>query len=38
MQAVARGWLLRRKVCHIPARDVDAVLKDLHQKDKGLGR
>ena len=38
MQAVARGWIIRRKVCYIPARDVEAVLKDLHQKDKGLGR
>lgn len=38
MQAVARGWLLRRKACRIPARDVEAMLKDLHLKDVGLGR
>ncbi|CAN0038736.1 unnamed protein product, partial [Ectocarpus sp. 8 AP-2014] len=38
LQAVVRGWLLRRKVNWIPARDLEAVLKDLHQRDKGLRR
>ncbi|CAM9809878.1 unnamed protein product, partial [Ectocarpus sp. 13 AM-2016] len=38
LQAVVRGWLLRRKVNWIPARDLEAVLKDLDQRDKGLRR
>jgi len=38
LQAVVRGWLVRRKVCWIPARDLEAVLKDVDQRDKGLRR
>ncbi|CAM9571833.1 unnamed protein product [Ectocarpus sp. 8 AP-2014] len=38
LQAVVRGWLLRRKVNWIPARYLEAVLKDLDQRDKGLRR
>ena len=38
LQAVARGWLLRRRVCWIPAKDLEAVLKDVDQRDKGLRR
>eukprot|EP00903_Cladosiphon_okamuranus_P014277 g13260.t1 len=37
-QAVARGWLVRRRVCWIPAKDLEAVLKDVDLRDKGLRR
>ncbi|CAM9190012.1 unnamed protein product, partial [Hapterophycus canaliculatus] len=38
MQAVVRGWLVRRRACWIPARDLEAVLRDVDQRDKGLRR